>query len=41
MSPGMPFSYRFLDAHIAVLVSVHAMAISLLRWLIGFLVLIA
>ena len=41
LSPGMPFSYRFLDDHIAERFIGHAILISLLRWLTGFLVLIA
>ena len=41
LSPGVPFSYRFLDDHIAERFFVHAATISLLRWVTGFLVLIA
>ncbi len=41
LSPGVPFSYRFLDDHIAERFIGHAITISLLRWVTGFLVLIA
>ena len=41
LSTGVPFSYRFLDDHIAERFFVHAITISLLRWVTGFLVLIA
>ena len=41
LSPGVPFSYRFLDDHIAERFIGHAILISLLRWVTGFLVLIA
>ena len=41
LSPGVPFSYRFLDDHIADRFIGHAITISLLRWVTGFLVLIA
>ena len=41
LSPRVPFSYRFLDDHIAERFFVHAITISLLRWVTGFLVLIA
>lgn len=41
LSPGVPFSYRFLDNHIAERFFSHAIRISLLRWVTGFLVLIA
>ena len=41
LSPGVPFSYRFLDDHIADRFIGHAITISLLRWMTGFLVLIA
>ena len=41
LSPGVPFSYRFLDDHIAERFFAHAITISLLRWVTGFLVLIA
>ena len=41
LSLGVPFSYRFLDDHIAERFFVHAITISLLRWVTGFLVLIA
>ncbi len=41
LAPGVPFSYRFLDDHIADRFIGHAITISLLRWVIGFLVLIA
>ena len=41
LSPGVPFSYRFLDDHIAERFFYHAKIISLLRWVTGFLVLIA
>ena len=41
LSPGVPFSYRFLDDHIAKRFIGHAILISLLRWVTGFLVLIA
>lgn len=41
LSPGVPFSYRFLEDHIAERFLYEAMTISLLRWVTGFLVLIA
>ena len=41
LSPRVPFSYRFLDDHIAERFIGHAITISLLRWVTGFLVLIA
>ena len=41
LSPEVPFSYRFLDDHIAERFIGHAITISLLRWVTGFLVLIA
>ncbi len=41
LSPGVPFSYRFLEDHIAERFSFHARIISMLRWVTGFLVLIA
>ena len=41
LSPAVPFSYRFLDDHIAERFIGHAILISLLRWVTGFLVLIA
>ena len=41
LSPGVPFSYRFLEDHIAERFFHHARTISLLRWVTGFLVLIA
>ena len=41
LAPGVPFSYRFLDDHIAERFIGHAITISLLRWVTGFLVLIA
>ena len=41
LSPGVPFSYRFLEDHIAEHFFHHAYLISLLRWVTGFLVLIA
>ena len=41
LSPEVPFSYRFLDDHIAERFIGHAILISLLRWVTGFLVLIA
>jgi putative ABC transport system permease protein len=41
LAPGVPFSYRFLDDHIAERFIGHAILISLLRWVTGFLVLIA
>ena len=41
LSPGVPFSYRFLDNHIAERFFSRAIIISLLRWVTGFLVLIA
>ena len=41
LSPGVPFSYRFLDDHIAERFFAHAAIIGLLRWVTGFLVLIA
>ena len=41
LSPGVPFSYRFLEDHIAERFSFHARIISMLRWATGFLVLIA
>ena len=41
LSPGVPFSYRFLEDHIAERFFSHAKIISLLRWVTGFLVLIA
>ena len=41
LSPGVPFSYRFLEDHIAERFFYHVSIISLLRWATGFLVLIA
>ncbi len=41
LSPRVPFSYRFLDDHIAERFFIRAITISLLRWVTGFLVLIA
>ena len=41
LSPGVPFSYRFLEDHIAERFFYHASIISRLRWVTGFLVLIA
>ncbi len=41
LAPGVPFSYRFLEDHIAERFLYEAMTISLLRWVTGFLVLIA
>ena len=41
LSPEVPFSYRFLDDHIADRFIGAAITISLLRWVTGFLVLIA
>lgn len=41
LAPGVPFSYRFLEDHIAERFLTHAITISLLRWVTGFLVLIA
>ena len=41
LAPGVPFSYRFLEDHIAERFFHHARTISLLRWVTGFLVLIA
>ena len=41
LSPGVPFSYRFLEDYIAERFSFHARIISMLRWVTGFLVLIA
>ena len=41
LSPGVPFTYRFLEDHIAERFFYEARTISLLRWVTGFLVLIA
>ena len=41
LSPGVPFSYRFLEDHIAERFFAYSAIISLLRWVTGFLVLIA
>ena len=41
LAPGVPFSYRFLEDHIAERFVYEAITISLLRWVTGFLVLIA
>ena len=41
LAPGVPFSYRFLEDHIAERFLYEAATISLLRWVTGFLVLIA
>ena len=41
LSPRVPFSYRFLDDHIAERFFFQARLTSLLRWLAGFLILIA
>ena len=41
LSPGVPFSYRFLDDHIAERFFFHSRLTSLLRWLAGFMALIA
>ncbi|MYA22050.1 MAG: FtsX-like permease family protein [Gemmatimonadetes bacterium] len=41
LAPGVPFSYRFLEDHIAERFLYEAVTISLLRWVTGFLVLIA
>ena len=41
LAPGVPFSYRFLEDHIAERFLYEAITISLLRWVTGFLVLIA
>ena len=41
LSPRVPFSYRFLDDHIAERFFFQAKLTSLLRWLAGFLILIA
>jgi len=41
LAPGVPFSYRFLEDHIAERFFFHARIISQLRWVTGFLVLIA
>ena len=41
LSTGVPFSYRFLEDHIAERFLYEATTISLLRWVTGFLVLIA
>ena len=41
LSPGVPFTYRFLEDHIAERFFYHASIISRLRWATGFLVLIA
>ena len=41
LSPGVPFSYRFLDDRIAERFLGYALLTSLLRWLAGFLALIA